>query len=64
LVAEVVAEVVMELTHEAYLPLQMSGFQALLDLYQLPCGQRYLCSLGRDDGLMHELARRVFKFPQ
>lgn len=63
LVAEVAAQVVTELTHEAHSLLQTSGFQALLDLYRLPYGQRYLRSLGRDDGPMHELARRAFNFP-
>lgn len=63
MVGEVAAQIVMELTHEAHSPLQISGFQALLELYRLPYGQRYLRSLGRDGGPMHELARRVFKFP-
>jgi len=61
LVAEVTAQIVMELTHGASSSLHSFGFQALWDLYQLPYGQQYLHRLGRDNGPMHDLAKRVFK---
>jgi hypothetical protein len=54
LVAEVTAQIVMELTHGASSSLHSFGFQALWDLYQLPYGQQYLHRLGRDARLSQE----------
>ena len=61
LVVEVAAQIVIELIHGTPSPSKISGFLALSALYHLPQCWRYMQSLGRCGGPMHNLARRVFE---